>query len=210
MVRTYKILHIPGFDGNWECVPPASIDLNPWRAGGPLPPAEARVVFSGESIRVRMRAWERPIRVAAHACNGLVWEDSCVEFFFNPMPSADRRYLNFEVNAEGVMLLGFGADRHDRKQLDFDPGRFRISADVPPNGAAAWDKPFYTVQFEIPLAFLEERYGALEFKPGTVMAGNFQKCGETTANPHFGVWNPILTEQPDFHQPDYFGRLILE
>lgn len=210
MVRTYNVMRLPGSGWSWEDVPPASVDLNPWCAGGSLPPAEVRVALAGEAFRVRMRAWERPVRVAAHVHNGGVWEDSCIEFFLNPAPAAGRRYLNFEVNAEGVMLLGFGPDRHDRRLLDFDPARFRISADVPPGKAAEWNEPYYTLQFDIPVAFLEELYGVLELKPGTVMAGNFQKCGEKTANPHYGVWNPILTKAPDFHQPDYFGRLILE
>lgn len=207
MQRIYNILHIPSFEGRWEAVPAASIDVRPWDAGGPLPPAEAKAVFDGRVLAVRLTAWERNLRVVTHCHNGPVWEDSCIEFFLNPAPARSDRYLNFELNAEGVMLLGQGAGRHDRALLDYDPDRFRIRADVPPGGACGWRGPFYRLEFAIPAEFLEGIYGPLGLGPGSVMAGNFQKCGERTANPHYGCWNPIQSAQPDFHRPECFGLL---
>jgi hypothetical protein len=209
MKRTYAVLHIPDFNGDFDSLPPASIDCRPWEKGGPLPPAEARAAFDGSRFDVRLRAWERPLRVAAREPNGPVWEDSCVEFFVNFAPERDARYLNFEVNAEGVMLLGFGRAREGRRLLDFAPELFQIHADVPPYGAARWDKPFYTVRFSIPLTFVEEHYGKLDIRPGYRFAGNFQKCGEGTASPHYGCWNPIQTPEPDFHRPEHFGELVI-
>jgi hypothetical protein len=38
--------------------------------------------------------------------------------------------------------------------------------------------------------------------------GNFYKCGDLTAHPHFLSWNPIDTPKPDFHRPEFFGELI--
>lgn len=207
MQRVYTILEIPGFCGRWQDVPAASIDVRPWEAGGPLPPAEAKVVFAGDRFLVQLKSWEQNLAVATHTHNGVVWLDSCIEFFLNPAPDRDHRYLNFEVNAEGVMLLGLGDGRHDRELLDFDPAMFEIRADVPALGAAAWQKPFYSMEFAIPVAFLESIYGPLALGAGSLMAGNFQKCGEHTANPHYGCWNPIGSAQPDFHRPEFFGIL---
>lgn len=209
MNRVYRIQSVPGAPEDWGALPAASIDVNPWGLGGPLPPCEARVALGPDRFFVMLRAWEANLSVVTHAMNGPVWEDSCIEFFLNPAPGRDERYLNFEVNAEGVMLLGFGADRHARSLLGFDPALFRIRADVPPGGAAAWREPFYTLSFEIPLSFLEEQYGKLDLRRGARLAGNFQKCGEKTANPHYGVWNPILTPEPDFHQPSHFGTFYI-
>ena len=42
------------------------------------------------------------------------------------------------------------------------------------------------------------------------LRGNFYKCGDLTAHPHFLSWNPINTPKPDFHRPDFFGELILK
>jgi len=27
------------------------------------------------------------------------------------------------------------------------------------------------------------------------------------SNPHYVTWNPVGTEQPDYHRPEYFGEL---
>ena len=39
--------------------------------------------------------------------------------------------------------------------------------------------------------------------------GNFYKCGDKTAHPHFVSWNPVGTPSPDFHRPEFFGELLL-
>jgi hypothetical protein len=37
--------------------------------------------------------------------------------------------------------------------------------------------------------------------------GNFYKCADDTAFKHYLSWNPILTPNPDFHRPEFFGEL---
>ena len=39
---------------------------------------------------------------------------------------------------------------------------------------------------------------------------NFYNCADETIIPHFVTWNPIGTEKPDYHQPQYFGEIIFE
>ena len=41
------------------------------------------------------------------------------------------------------------------------------------------------------------------------MMGNFYKCDEN-ANAPFGSWAPIVAPKPDFHRPEYFGRIWIE
>jgi hypothetical protein len=45
---------------------------------------------------------------------------------------------------------------------------------------------------------------------GHVARANFYKCGDETETPHFGAWSPVQTPQPDFHRPEFFGRLVFE
>ena len=209
MKRIYQILTFDHFSDNWTDIPSASIDVRPWEYGGFLPPSEAKIAFDGCVFHVFFKAWEKNIRVVTHQSNGPVWEDSCLEFFFNPVPTMDSRYLNFEINAEGVMLLGLGAGREGRKLLDFDPKTFGIKAEVPLHGSVEWNRAYYTVSFVIPVSFLETIYGSLDFQIGAVLAGNFQKCGDKTANRHLGCWNPIEIPIPDFHQPEWFGTIVM-
>ena len=42
--------------------------------------------------------------------------------------------------------------------------------------------------------------------PGKIRA-NFFKCADKSAHPHFLSWNPIDVPSPDFHRPDFFGKL---
>ena len=40
-----------------------------------------------------------------------------------------------------------------------------------------------------------------------VLKANFYKCGDKLSVPHYLSWNPVTTEKPDFHRPEYFGLL---
>ncbi|MBT5542155.1 MAG: hypothetical protein HOK34_04920, partial [Gammaproteobacteria bacterium] len=31
-----------------------------------------------------------------------------------------------------------------------------------------------------------------------------------TQKPHYLTWNPVETSNPDFHRPEFFGKLIFE
>jgi hypothetical protein len=41
------------------------------------------------------------------------------------------------------------------------------------------------------------------------LLGNFYKCADATDQPHYVSWNPIKTEKPDFHRPEFFGEIYL-
>jgi hypothetical protein len=45
---------------------------------------------------------------------------------------------------------------------------------------------------------------------GMTATGNVYKCGDNLPVPHFISWNPITTENPDFHRPDFFGQMKFE
>jgi hypothetical protein len=50
----------------------------------------------------------------------------------------------------------------------------------------------------------------LESFNGIKANANLYKCGDNLTTPHFLSWNPIHTEKPDFHVPQYFGELDFE
>ncbi len=49
----------------------------------------------------------------------------------------------------------------------------------------------------------------LGIQKGSRFKGNFQKCGDLTRAPHFLSWNSILSDEPDFHLPQFFGEMEL-
>ena len=41
------------------------------------------------------------------------------------------------------------------------------------------------------------------------LRANFYKCADASSLPHYLSWNPIQTEHPDFHRPEFFGRMMI-
>lgn len=58
----------------------------------------------------------------------------------------------------------------------------------------------------IPLDLIGVRYDGEPVE----MRGNFYKCASATSQPHFLSWSPIASPAPDFHRPEFFGKLILQ
>ena len=127
-----------------------------------------------------------------------------MEFFVSPMPSNSMQYLNFEFNPAGAMYLSIGTNRNDRTVIS-PPNYtelFHVTTSIHDKG--------WNLEFNIPLSFLQRFFPELELTQGCGMRGNFYKCGDDTAHPHYGCWSLIDLPQPDFHCPDFFGHLILE
>ena len=160
----------------------------------------------GNSIHLFYQVTESHVRAINTAFNGPVWEDSCVEFFFSP--NTERKdYYNFEFNAIGTMLGGYGPDRNQRerlpesvlKQVETFPslGREPIEGI---HGETTW-----SLQVRIPLNTLV--FSKIENLSGLDAHANFYKCGDKLDQPHFLSWKPVLNPTPDFHTTRYFGQL---
>jgi hypothetical protein len=184
----------------------AGIACFPWAAQMETdyrPRSGAKVAYNGDALFVCMETDEREIR-AERSDFGFVHTDSCLEFFLQPCPAGSAQYLNFEFNPAGGMYLSIGEGRNGRVELnDFDyRDIFSLKTAV---HSAGW-----TLEYRIPLVFLQGFFPALTFNAGREMRGNFYKCGDSTARPHYGCWSPIDLPRPDFHCPEFFGRLVLE
>lgn len=164
------------------------------------PPAFARVGWNAAGLHVLMYALEARIRADEKVFSGRVCEDSCLEFFVMPKPAGDSRYVNIEVNAAGTGHIGIGAGRHARFKLTSAPPDFDIHSS---EHAGGW----WAVSYTLGAAFLREHFGDC-LKPGAEMRGNFYKCDESI-HPHFGTCFPVKAEKPDFHRPEFFGKLLL-
>lgn len=161
----------------------------------------AQLCWDGEDVFVRMEAEESPVVATLTGKLDAVSDDSCVEFFFAPVP-ADERYFNFEFNPLGTLCLGFGGKRPDRvRQIVKNPEElFRAECFVLESG--------WGVTWRIPGAFIRRYFP--DFRFGGICQGNFFKCGEKTPHPHYLSWMPTTSKQPDFHRRSEFGTLIFE
>lgn len=175
----------------------------PWAAEFPYKPeVTISAAHNAGSILLRFDVVEEDVRAVCLEGNGPVWEDSCVEFFVKSPDSPF--YFNFETNCIGT---GLAAKRTDRSNCThFSPElmdrivrRSSLPVEKAGGGEGKWN-----LELEIPFDVLD-----CGPRPESLMA-NFYKCGDRTARPHFVSWAPIDTPSPDFHRPEFFGKLNLE
>jgi len=199
---------LPGPSGFWEGIQAAKVDHYLWLKNGYEPRVEARACYSPNFLYVFFKAWEPQVRVRYTKFQEPVYKDSCVEFFIDPFPEKKLGYFNIETNALGTMLIHFGQPGENRNPVSLEElsgSEMKPSIKGPTDGA--YGAEFWTLAYRLPLSLFEKHYGA---KPAAGQAGrgNFYKCGDETQIPHYGAWNPVLSVKPNFHQPEYFGRII--
>lgn len=178
----------------------AKIESYAWDESGYQPEARAYAAWSENGLHVLMCANEREIIAEETRFGGDVYKDSCMEWFLQPFED-DARYINVEVNAAGVAHIGFGAGRENRTVLSEMPENVNLQV-------SAHDGAWWAVAYTIPVALMEALWGRTP-EPGQSMRGNFYKCDESI-HPHFGSWNYIVCDHPDFHRPECFGVMTLE
>jgi hypothetical protein len=193
----------------WLEVSAAAASNYPWGNEYTLR-TEIRMYYTNTDFHVRFQAYEREIKAEYLRVNDPVYKDSCVEFFVNPNPGADERYMNFEMNPLGVMLVGLGTGRNDRIRLTPEEvSRLTVRPSLDQEGVRRYRGDSWTNELVIPFDFFHDYYGEIPFRRGWEMKGNFYKCGDDTRVPHYGCWNGIEADHPDFHRPEYFGRIVL-
>ncbi|MDR3292930.1 MAG: hypothetical protein LBT20_02370 [Clostridiales bacterium] len=129
-----------------------------------------------------------------------VYKDSAVECFLKPF-NDDPRYLNFEFNAAGAGILGFGMGKDEREELI---ARYAQHLNVTADG----DEKKWSLSFEIPFFLIEEIYGRGFAPEREKVHVNFFKCGDETEFPHYGTLFEIDYPYPEFHLPEFFGEAV--
>ena len=125
----------------------------------------------------------------------LVNEDACVEIF---IADADNtHYWNFEFNPAGVCNASHRKERKvDVVRLNAEQlqsiKRFPVQL-----CAAHW-----SLLVGIPLELIE-----MDLAHEHARRANLYKCGDKTPLKHYASWNPINTQAPAFHLPEFFGEI---
>ena len=199
-MNTYRIVKTAGAP-DWADIPALRVDNALWELDGGVR-MEQRLCYDAGALYVYQHAWETDIRAEYSAPLSPVHEDSCMEFFFSP--TGDGRYVNFEINPNACMELGFGPNRHDRVRL-CHKAELETFRPVCRRADGGW-----TAEYRIPLPFLRILWPEISLRSGVSFRANCYKCGDKTPRPHFLAWNFVETPAPDFHRPEYFGEMILD
>lgn len=135
--------------------------------------------------------------------NDPVFKDSAMEFFFKPY-SASSNYLNFEINANGAMLLQIGGSRSGRMPVSEETASLCTVQTV-----RLQEK--WSVTISIPFLFLQKMYPSISpvFKEQDTFRFNLYKILEAEDNAHFLSFTKIESPFPNFHLPDFFADGII-
>jgi hypothetical protein len=175
--------------------------------GAIAPETRGQVVYlPGEGLEVSMWCREANPRAIYHNPNDPVHTDSCMEAFLNCFPALpEYGYIGLEMNANGASHCSFGTARNTRDYvLKRGLPHPEVRVDWIKRDGGDWWRATCLLRQEL-LEALYERDCA--FAPGHRMRGNFYKCGDHTASPHWGSWAPV--ERVDFHVPNLFGEWIV-
>lgn len=177
----------------------------PWEKDGDTHPESYAAIFAVENDGIHAVLWsfEEDVLCNCTKRDDPVYTDSCLEVFLMPVED-DKRYINFEVNKNGVYLSQIGTCRADRVFIKsithIEPVIETI--EITEDGKTAWG-----YEISVPEKLISALYGVDYRICERTVKCNFYKCAELNKSPHFGTFFPIKTEKPDFHRPEFFGEI---
>lgn len=190
-----------------------SVDNFQW-VDGPKPQTWGYMGYlEGQGLYVEMYCEEKNPRCMctdrfSKEMGSRVCDDSAMEAFVGFLDetgkmSSGSMYVNFEINADGVMYANFGKGRKGRSFLSDE--MYEMAS---PKGEILGDAWKISVLF--PEGFLREIGGSEIGKSGTEFYCNFYKISETPEMEHYASFAKIGSETPNFHLPEYFAKAIVE
>ncbi len=183
------------------------IDTINWLAYGYKPKLSFRIGHIGKEIWLKYYVTEKNILARETRINGEVYKDSTVEFFI----SVDgENYYNFEFNCIGITHLAHGPGRGNRKFVDPEIiKKIEIESSL---GNKPFEEKTGNFEWEMMIRIPVESFAFDKIRTlnGLKATANFYKCGDETSEPHYVSWNPIGTKNPDYHCPQYFGKVQFE
>ena len=180
---------------------PHAIECVNWSDYPYAPDVTLRIAHSERVLAIMFEVKEQNTKAITLDDNGPVWEDSCVEFFVrNPKGEG---YFNFEMNCVGTLLAAKRKSREDAQHFSAEElAKVRHFGSLPHQQIDIQDGEWWMVEL-IPFETL-----GLEEAPEEISA-NFYKCGDKCEPMHFLSWSPIGLPQPNFHCPEFFGKVKL-
>lgn len=166
------------------------------------PKVYAQIIYNDLGFEIKFTVHEsEPLTEKTQHCDN-IHEDSCVEFFANFDPEHSNKYMNFEVNANGIMKAAIRTDRQNFNFLSLED-----IADL--NIETMIEEESWSVSYKIKTSLLQKFYPEFDIKKSRYIKANLYKCGEKTKIKHYLSLYELKCENPDFHRPEYFGIINL-
>jgi hypothetical protein len=179
------------------------ISIAPWPAFPYTPEVSFTIAHSSHHLLLKYFVTEKHVRALYKEANDPVHKDSCVEFFI--AFGGESNYYNLEFNCVGTCQAAFGAGKNGRIMIDrniIHKIRWHMLMET---ASIQDDRIRWELTLMIPFdVFCFHNLTTLK---GMSCRANFYKCGDDLPDPHFLTWNNISGDEPDFHQPEYFGSI---
>lgn len=185
------------------------IACNNWAKEFPYSPeAGVRLWHNGSHLFLSFEVQEEFVAATAEKDNDKVSKDSCVEFF---VAFDDNGYYNIEANCTGKILM---SHRKGRKiEVEYaSPSILSLIQRNPSLGCGRFNCKKNEGKWELLLSIPVASFFKHEFTSFTGLKGkaNLYKCGDNLPEPHYLSWNPVKTDLPDFHRPEFFRSIQFE
>ncbi len=182
------------------------IDVICWQNFSYKPEVNFKIAYTDQAILLKVYVKENYIRAKYNQSNDPVYRDSCFEFFISV--DQDNSYYNFEFNCIGTPYQAYM--KQGEKRVKAASEIVKSIRTMSTLGNQTFEEKQGDFEWEmtilIPLkSFFNHDLKALKGKACNV---NFYKCGDELTKQHFLTWNIIETENPDFHRPEFFGKLL--
>ena len=160
----------------------------------------AKIAYSADAFHVYLRSVEpNEIRREESGPLGAPYHDSCLEFFFSPVPTSTK-YFNFEFNSNKCLYLGYGENLSNSARIVVDiEERFAPEVNFTADG---WE-----IKYRIPFGFIRLFAPDFEAKAGASIRANCFKCADMMEPGHFLSWSFVTPENFTFHKPECFGLM---
>lgn len=196
----------------WERLEENIIANFPWDKTGYRPETKFKLVLTEKGLRIKFIGTENQVVIDKTDSNSRVYQDSCVEFFFNPDSKNSDNYINLEINARGTVLGQIGPNGSERSFLtEEDIEMLEVRADVNEINLSDFDnfKP-WNIEYIVPFGLISKYYPNFSKENFNLIKCNFYKCGDKTKEAHYGSYFEIVYHKPSFHRPEFFGEFLIK
>lgn len=167
--------------------------------------AGVELSHSSDMLHIHYMVDEAAVVARCTADGQHVWEDSCVEFFFDPEGKGE--YYNLECSCTGWIYLCKGTGRCGRIPLDDTALKSIKRRCTLPQEAFGLlgERTHWELWLDVPASVF-----GLESFEGLRARGNFYKCADASPFRHYLSYAPIATPKPDFHRPEFFETILFD
>jgi hypothetical protein len=197
----------------WKNIQPVSLDYYMGKKQAFMPRVQVKIAHDNEHIYLIFKVDDCYVRCVSDTIGHLIWEDSCVEFFFAPDLSCPERYFNLEINCGGTPLFHYNkVARKDKVEVPDELIRqITIAHSLPKLIPDEIKEPIsWTLEYKLPVTIMKHFSHVQTPLSGTKWHANFYKIADKTSNPHYLCWSEVRNPVPDFHLPEFFGVIEFE